>query len=96
MLLRRRSLKLSLGVAVEEDGGFGELPELASFVSAFLVRWPTHPPDLGLAVAHLPIYPDWDRVWPSERWWRQDVRCSNDVPATACTPENLHGRPGLA
>ena len=54
MLLRGRSLKLSLGVAVEEDGGFGELPELASFVSVFLVRWPTHPPDLGLAVAHLP------------------------------------------
>ena len=47
-------LEAKLGVAVEEDGGFGELPELASFVSAFLVRWPTHPPDLGLAVAHLP------------------------------------------
>ena len=54
MLLLRRSLKLSLGVAVEEDGGFAELPELASSVPALLVRWPTHPPDLGLAAAHLP------------------------------------------
>jgi len=27
------------------------------------------------------IYPNWDRIWPSERWRRQDARCSDVVPA---------------